>query len=147
MPVHHHGLRSYWPLHLLLTINSNTMTIHIDDTRTIEQLQEDFNKVFPLLKLEFFKKPHASGSASEKSELLPACSTLRSWRSIHDAGDIVITAKMTVAEVEKSFSTKFGLHAQIFRLSGRAWLQTTVTDQWTLEQQNEAAEQLQHPAE
>lgn len=123
------------------------MKLVIDDTRTIAQVQEDFNKAFPLLKLEFFKKAHGVQGESDKSELLPSCSTLRSWRGNHQTGEMHITASMTVAEVEQEFSKAFGLNAQIFRLSGNKWLQTTVTDSWTLAEQQEQAEMLQHPAE
>jgi len=31
---------------------------------------------------------------------------------------------------------QFGLHVQIFRKSGDLWLQTSKTDEWTIEHQN-----------
>jgi hypothetical protein len=49
---------------------------------------------------------------------------------------------MTVAELEQQFSDVYGLSVQIFRHSGKAWLETTVTDKWTLEKQNEQGKAL-----
>ena len=40
----------------------------------------------------------------------------------------------------KSIEEEFGIHVQVLRKSGRVWLQTTATDDWTLaEQEQEAA--------
>ena len=43
---------------------------------------------------------------------------------------------MTVAEFEKRFQVEFGLNAQVFRKSGKVWLETTITDNLTLQSQN-----------
>ena len=55
---------------------------------------------------------------------------------------VVITSKMTVTEIEKSFNRFYGLNTQILRKSGNIWLGTTVTDNWTLEEQNKQGESL-----
>ena len=49
---------------------------------------------------------------------------------------------MTVVDLEQSFSDVFGLGVQIFRKSGKVWLETTVTDGWTLDEQNRQGEAL-----
>ena len=49
---------------------------------------------------------------------------------------------MTVNELEQRFSDVYGLGVQVFRKSGNVWLETTVTDGWTLEQQNKQGESL-----
>ncbi len=123
------------------------MKIHIDDTRTINQVKQEFMEAFELLKLEFFVAPHQSGKGSNKSELIPNNTSLHSLRTKHTSGDLVITADMTVAQVESAFQDMFGLYAQVFRLSGKLWLETTVTDSWTLAQQMEQAAIMQLPAE
>ena len=123
------------------------MKIHIDDTRTINHVKQDFMEAFELLKLEFFVAPHQSGKGSNKSELIPNNTSLQSLRTKHTSGDLVITADMTVAQVESAFQDMFGLYAQVFRLSGKLWLETTVTDSWTLAQQMEQAAIMQLPAE
>lgn len=116
------------------------MKLHVDDKRAISSIQEEFNAVFPFLKIEFFKKPHETGEASPLDEMLPTDSTLGKWRTIHNEGDLVITAETTVDEVESAFQDKFGISAQVFRKSGEVWLETSATDSWTLKEQNEQGE-------
>lgn len=113
------------------------MKIHVDDTRLISEIQEEFNSKFPFLKIEFFKKPHSAGQASPLSEMLAADSSLAKWRTVHNAGDIEITPETSVETVEAEFQNKFGLSAQIFRKSGAVWLETSATDGWKLKDQNE----------
>ena len=48
----------------------------------------------------------------------------------------------TVAEVENDLKKQFGLPVQIFRLSGNVWIETILTDDWTLEKQNREGEQI-----
>lgn len=43
---------------------------------------------------------------------------------------------MKVSELEKLFKDKFKLAVQVFRKSGNLWLETTMTDNWSLLQQN-----------
>ena len=43
---------------------------------------------------------------------------------------------MTVANMQQSFSDVYGLEIQVFRKSGKAWLESTIPDGWTLEEQN-----------
>ena len=50
----------------------------------------------------------------------------------------------TVSELEESFYNKTGISAQVFRKSGISWLQTIVTDSWTLEQQNTRGKESTH---
>lgn len=113
------------------------MKLHIDDTRSISEIQEEFNSAFPYLKLEFFKKPHEVGEASPISELIPSDSTLSKWRTNHNDGDLVITPDTKVEEMESGFQNIFGISAQVFRKSGEVWLETSATDKWTLKEQNE----------
>ena len=116
------------------------MKLHIDDTREIQAIQQEFNSVFPFLKIEFFKYAHETGEASPLGEMLPVTSTIEKWRTIHNEGDITLTKDTTVQEVEKVFQEKFGISAQVFRKSGIVWLETSVTDGWTLSEQNEQGE-------
>lgn len=54
---------------------------------------------------------------------------------------ISIEKNKTVAELENDFSL-IGLKAEIFRKSGNVWIETSLTSNWTLQQQNAAAEEL-----
>ena len=43
---------------------------------------------------------------------------------------------------EKIFKDQFSLAVQVFRRSGNLWLETTMTDNWTLRQQNEHGREI-----
>lgn len=118
------------------------MKILINDHRKIFAIQEEFNAVFPYLKLEFFTMPHKFGGSSAKKLLKQCIKTLGECRTVHKKGKITITHNMTVVDLEQSFSDVYGLGVQVFRKSGKAWLETTVTDGWTLEEQNHQGEAL-----
>jgi hypothetical protein len=111
------------------------MKITIQDDRNISAIQNEFNKAFPYLKIEFFSRAFPGGSFSKR--LKQPDKTLGECRTIHNSGSITITPSMTVADLEQNFSTVYGLSTQIFRKSGKAWLETTLTNGWTLKEQNE----------
>jgi len=118
------------------------MKIAINDRRKISAIQNDFNEMFPYLRLEFFSKPHEAGGASPKKMMKHPSKTLGECRTIHKSGSISITPRMTVSNLEQNFRDVYGLSVQVFRRSGKAWLETTVTDGWTLEEQNSQGEDL-----
>ena len=118
------------------------MKITINDRRKIFAIQEEFNIVFPYLKLEFFSKPHKPGGESAKKFVKHSSKTIGECRTVHNNGKITITPNMTVTDLEQNFGDVYGLGVQVFRQSGKAWLETTVTDGWTLEEQNRQGEAL-----
>lgn len=118
------------------------MKIKISDNRKISAIQKEFNTVFPYLKLEFFSKPHTKGGGSAKKLMKSNSKTLGECRTIHKKGDITIVPQMTVGDLEQHFQDIYGLSLQIFRKSGKSWLETTSTDAWTLEKQNIEGEAL-----
>ena len=118
------------------------MKITINDHRKIYAIQTEFQTVFPYLKIEFFAKPHKVGTPSPKKIMKHPSKTLGECRTIHKQGAITITPQMTVADLEQNLNAVYGLSVQVFRKSGNAWLETSVTDNWTLEQQNRQGEEL-----
>ena len=51
------------------------------------------------------------------------------------SGDLLIEPTTTVKQLEQIFENEYSLHVQVFRKSGRTWLETSVTDDLTLEEQ------------
>jgi hypothetical protein len=123
------------------------MEINIGDKKKIAEIQKEFSSLFPYLKIEFFSEPHGMGAPSSKKTMLQPTKTLGECRAIHTNGTVNITPEITVAELEESFRKNFGLSAQVFRKSGGAWLETTVTDAWSLDKQNKQGEALSNPLE
>ena len=118
------------------------MKIIINDHRKIFAIQEEFQKFFPYLKIEFFVKPHKQNGSSPKKMMKHSSKTLGECRTIHSKGTFTVTPQMTVADLEQNINDTYGLSVQVFRKSGNAWLETSVTDNWTLEQQNNQGEEL-----
>jgi hypothetical protein len=102
----------------------------------VSDIQREFNQLFPFLKLEFFKNKHAYREASPKQSKLPHYLLLRDLAK-ELPEQIGLSESMTVQQLEKLFEDQLGLHLQVFRKSGTLWLETTITDSWTLKQQNE----------
>ena len=123
------------------------MKLHIDDSKTIAEIQDEFADVFKYIKIEFFTKAHGAGEASAKEDLIDNSKKLGEIRTIHNEGDLIITKDMLVSEVEGAFEDNFGIHAQVFRKQNDVWLETTNTDSWTLAKQIETAEFMSSPAE
>ena len=118
------------------------MNIHISDDVTIKGIQKEFSALFPYLKLEFFSRPHQTGKGSEKKYMKTEDALLKDFRLVHSEGDLVIEGDMTVSNLEDLFKNHFGLYVQVFRRSGKLWLETTATDSWTLSVQNEQGAEL-----
>lgn len=110
----------------------------------ISDLQKDFNLHFPYLKLEFFKHFHGLHGGSPRKDLVTADLALRLKNNSKE--DFIITQDMRVSTLEQLFSDYFGLSAQVFRKSGPSWLETTMTDDWTLKRQNDEGFELSNIA-
>ena len=118
------------------------MKLLIKDTVSIRDLQLAFNNLFPFLKLEFFRNGTMLEKMYSLNKLLPQDSTIGEiWKRKEDA-EIDINENTRVKDLEKTFMDKFGLTIQIFRKSGNLWLETTMTDNWTLKQQNEHGKEI-----
>jgi hypothetical protein len=119
------------------------MQLVIRENRLIKDVQHDFTAVYPFLKIEFFK------NGMERKDRYPAERLISPARHIKDAwfrknqeGDLEFNDTMSVLDLEKSLMDQFGLSAQVFRKSGTIWLETTLTDHWTLKQQNDHGREI-----
>lgn len=118
------------------------MKLYINHNDTLENLQRSFNTEFPFLKLEFFTRPHDKGKPTEKQFLVNSKRTIDSCNPKLKEATITIPTAMTVQELEKLFQDDLGLYVQVFRKSGKVWLETTATDNWSLFKQNEEGQEL-----
>ena len=112
------------------------MRLHISHNCLISDIQKEFNKVFPFLKIEFFNKKSLASSNFSARQLIPQNQKIGDSQLAITGGDIEIDEEMKVNELENIFKNQFNLAVQVFRKSGNLWLETTMTDNWTLQQQN-----------
>jgi hypothetical protein len=119
------------------------MYLEINGERLISDIQKDFGAVYPFLKIEFFKNGKVRRDRYPVNRLIPGSQPLKNaWHWKKDNGSLNITDGMTVTEFEIALMEQFGLSAQVFRRSGNLWLETTITDYWTLKQQNEHGREI-----
>lgn len=118
------------------------MNLLIDDSRQIQQIQDDFNMLFPFLKLELFKTTSFSRNSKSTTNNPLKCidQTLARYRTTFNGKNIIITPEMTVHELESSFIEIYGLTPLVLRKSGNIWLETSITENWTLDEQNKQGE-------
>lgn len=117
---------STWPF-------MTTMEMQITDNKIIKDLQQDFNSLFPYLKIEFFT---ATSKGRDNAKLIATEQSLSRSRKVREEGTMMLNGNMTVAAFEKEMWERFGLLTQVFRQSGKMWIETSLTDSWTLERQN-----------
>lgn len=116
------------------------MVLHISQSRTLKETQDEFNSAYSFLRIEFYRNsdPGFARRHLNNSMLLKAA-------GLKHNGDIEISDLMTVGQLEDIFSQQFGLQVQVSRRSGTLWLETTMTDNWTLKQQNDHGRELSEP--
>ena len=95
------------------------------------------------MKLEFFTKTHRSGKASEARLTVPTNRVIGDFLKANATGELAFDSNTRVMDLEEMFLHHCGLFVQVFRKSGRVWLETTITDDWTLAQQNQQGQELE----
>lgn len=116
------------------------MKLAIDEHTTIKEVQKEFTEVYPFLKIEFYKKPHEEKELSDKKYRLAPDKVLSKEGNAFKSAKIDIDKSKTVADLEKEMYEKLGVAMQVSRKSGNIWLETSFTDDRTLELQNEQGE-------
>jgi hypothetical protein len=123
------------------------MQLTIDGERLISELQRDFTNTYPYLKIEFFRNSSVRHHHCDAQQKLDRHVKLKdSWNYKKDKGTLHVRDSMTVIELEAAFMDEFGLTAQVFRKSGNIWLETTITDNWTLKQQSDHGKEISSPS-
>lgn len=129
-------------------MSTKMMDIHlaIFADRTIREVQEDFSNAFPYLKIEFFRNGEVRKDRYPAQMMIAHNRTLKeAWVRKKAEGVLPLSETLTVSDLENSFLDKYGLSVQVFRRSGNLWLETTMTDNWTLRQQNEHGKEISTP--
>jgi hypothetical protein len=112
------------------------MKININDHRKINAIQAEFSELFPYLKIEFYAKPSKSVVSASGKLVKYGSRTIGECRTIHSKGSLSISAEMSSNDLEDSFRDVFGLKVKLFRKSGDEWLPVTLTQGWSLSEQN-----------
>ncbi|HIP37500.1 MAG TPA: hypothetical protein EYG85_11670 [Crocinitomix sp.] len=116
-------------------------TLKISDEKKLKDIKQEFNAHFPHLKIEFFSEEHHEGEGNSRMAMYDDKLQLKDIRKIHNEGELSIDGHQKTSTFEKNFHSHFGVNVQVFRKQGRIWLQTILTDDWTLGQQEHKGEE------
>ena len=96
----------------------NPKIIVVDDKNTILMVQEEFNRLFPYLKIEFLAVANTPPNHITNMFANEIKGPLQGFRTADNKEQLVITPDMSVAVLEEKFREIYRLKAQILRKSG-----------------------------
>jgi hypothetical protein len=118
------------------------LELHIDEQNAFQHIQHEFTAVYPFLKMDFFRSFSVAGKPAYKKERIYPGELIRRFvRKVND-GRVDIDGSTTVSQVVKSMESMLDLSVMILRRSGNVWIETSLTSDWTLEQQNREGEHI-----
>lgn len=123
------------------------MVIKISSNKSISEIKQEFSREFPFLRLEFFNKSHKATEASSKNEMIGSDMLIGKIQKHKKEGYLDVEHNMKVQDLESVFHKQFDLFVQVFRSSGKLWLETSGTDGMTLAEQNELGKEKSTPLE
>lgn len=113
--------------------------IWISSDSLIKDIQYQFSMLYPYLKIEFCKKTGKTYTTSKIENASPQ-NRIKELTQLDTPQKVNINQTRTVAELASEFYKKIGLTVQLFRKSGNIWNIISLTEGWTLENQNKAGE-------
>jgi len=118
------------------------MKIEIASSRLLSEVQKEFNDKFPFLKIEFFRSTVPRQSKWNAINRISPNLEISRCQFKKKEGELSFQEVTKVEELENRFREDFNLNVQVFRCSGNIWLETTMTDKWTLKQQNDHGREI-----
>ena len=131
----------------MLILDNRPMYLGIEKETRILDLQKEFSNSYPYLKLEFFKNPVSQNKILQKAEKINPIESIKRLTRLYEPRSISIDPKRTVAQLVNDFFEIFGLSVLVFRKSGNLWIETSLTDSWTLDKQNKIGESFSSSTE
>jgi hypothetical protein len=117
------------------------MLLKIEENMTIDQINTDLQNKFPHIKLVFFKhknKNDVDVAETRVTELyIPLKQIYSNMRNAH----LNVNGNLQVRRLEQKINEITGTRAQVFRRSGKLWLETLTTDNKTLTEISKMAEE------
>ena len=118
---------------------NNFFIMKITPDTHLFNLQLAFEEKFPKLKIEFFKSKHDKNEISPLTEEILSDLTVKELNPDFQEKFLLLFETEKVSAFERRMEEEFGLHVQVLRKSGSTWIQTSVTDDWTMLKQEEHA--------
>ena len=122
------------------------MELNIQNDTSVKDVQKQFSNYFPFLQIEFYRTPQKELQPALKAGKVHADEPVKQLMKPYRPLQLKINQDTTVSELQKQFSD-IGLNIQVYRKFGTFWIQTSLTDDWTLDRQNNEALILSLPAD
>jgi len=125
------------------------MELHIDGEYSFQSVQGQFTALYPFLKIDILRLSKGRGAPLAKAGTPSSRmerSSLEGRIGHFTRNQLPVTLNMngqrTVFQVVNDFECVLGIPVVILRRSGQLWIGTSLTADWTLEQQNREGEFL-----
>jgi hypothetical protein len=116
------------------------MEIRIEPRRTFDEINERINSTYPFLKIERLSSLHKTLDVQVKNENLGAVYNPKKETTQNSL--ITVDDNTTVADLINLLKEKLHLHVKVLRRSNDLWIETSLTNNWTLKKQNMAGKQF-----
>jgi len=113
------------------------MILHITDQRMLREIQLDFSKHFPYLRIEFFTTPNRNNAPAKNVTKIDPYIRAGVIRRKHFAHAVNLFPDTSVKEFEHIMQEDFNADIQVYHYTKAGWLQTDVTDIATLDELND----------
>lgn len=114
------------------------MVIVIKKDMQVKDLKKQFHAYYPQMKIEVFRTTHDVEGGNSKANLISNDVSLSELTGGLE-GEVEFVGSISVAEFEQRFADGFHLNIQVFRKSGDVYIETTKTDDWSLDQEHKEA--------
>lgn len=118
-------------------METNSSDITLKPGSLIRDIQFKFNSLYPFLKIEFCKN---GGISNGKKAILNSEYCLKDISELSSNTILNVDKNRTIEYLALDSIDKLGLSIQVFRKSGNVWNVISLTDNWTLENQNNAGQ-------
>ncbi len=116
------------------------MKLIIQKGEKVSSLQQAFQEQYPYLKLAFQAVRNPTAVQAHLDVQYPGKQEPGPNFNFARKGQIDISPSRKVADLQRDLYKKFGLHAHLYRKSGKLWIETSLTTDWSLERQNKEGE-------
>ncbi len=114
----------------------DTMALHMNESSTLRDIQSDFSLEYPYLKMDLLKEVRDRlGWLTGMETMLPGEKMFPFYRGTVD-NTVSIRYNKTVNQLIREMEQLLDIKVRVLRRSGNVWIETTLTTDWTLEQQN-----------
>lgn len=108
-----------------------------NDSRWMD-IQSTFSVYYPFLKIVFIENDSSARGNKRSEPDNQLC--IKNLTNVNEECKIDVNANRSVSQVSLDFKNILGLKVEILRKSGNVWNLISLTDGWTLENQNAAGD-------